>query len=110
MKETTSFKTCGNKGFHITFPNGVTVSTQFGGGNYSSNYNAEIKAISSDMSANTVEFAAWDKDGKWVTKQILRRLRLKTHDDVEGYVDIKLWLRLCDTARKLKPKNLAPAS
>lgn len=30
------------KGFHMTFPNGYTVSVQFGGGNYCDNYDDRI--------------------------------------------------------------------
>ena len=32
------FKTCANKGFHITFNNGVTFSVKFGAGNYCNDY------------------------------------------------------------------------
>lgn len=34
-----------NKGFHITFKNGWTVSVQFGWGSYCENYNNDIKEI-----------------------------------------------------------------
>jgi len=33
---------CDNKGFHIEFDNGYTVSVQFGGGNYCDNYDFPI--------------------------------------------------------------------
>lgn len=36
------FKITDNKGFHITFENGYTVSVQFGAGNYSDNYSLGI--------------------------------------------------------------------
>jgi hypothetical protein len=36
------FKICDQKGFHITFENGYTVSVQFGPGNYSDNYDLSI--------------------------------------------------------------------
>lgn len=32
------FSISNNKGFHVTFENGWTVSVQFGGGNYCDNY------------------------------------------------------------------------
>lgn len=32
------FKITGNRGFHIMFPNGIILSTQFGYGNYCDNY------------------------------------------------------------------------
>ena len=33
------FRITDNKGFHLTFKNGVTISVQFGIGNYGDNYN-----------------------------------------------------------------------
>jgi len=35
----TGFTSCANKGFHINFPNGVSVSVQFGSVNYCDNRN-----------------------------------------------------------------------
>jgi hypothetical protein len=35
---TEGFRIYNGSGFHVTFPNGYTVSVQFGPGNYSSNY------------------------------------------------------------------------
>lgn len=43
------FKITGVKGFHITFENGWTVSVQFGGGNYSDNYDEPIGALHARM-------------------------------------------------------------
>ena len=55
-----------NKGFHITFPNDVTVSVQFGGGNYCENYDVPIdSSITEGMEAADAEIAVWDKDGTW---------------------------------------------
>ena len=51
------FKITDGKGFHITFKNGVTVSVQFGYGNYDA------------------EIAIWNKQGKWITRDIVG------HDD-----------------------------
>lgn len=55
-----------NKGFHITFKNGWTVSVQFGWGNYSDNYNNpvdEMRSFGKDAYAsNNAEVWAWNKD------------------------------------------------
>ena len=59
--------TC-NKGFHITFENGYTVSVQWGAGNYCDNYNPEDKDFSFKKPAesNTAELAAFDSKGEFV--------------------------------------------
>lgn len=55
------FNITANKGFHITFANGNTVSVQFGRGNYCDNrFNSQdVK----DQSCENAEVWAWDKDG-----------------------------------------------
>lgn len=63
------FAITGQKGFHVTFDNGWTVSVQFGGGNYSANYNEPIGG--SDLNPGyklppsaTAEIAAWPAEGR----------------------------------------------
>jgi len=91
------FKIIGNRGFHIVFPNGLTLSTQIGGGNYCNNYyfpiGEEIKKHT--MESSDAEIAIWDKNGKWITKQMLQDIfpeELK--DDVLGYVTIDKWIKI----------------
>lgn len=74
------FRITNGKGIHITFENGHTVSIQFGGGNYCSNYDIEIGSGRDERSipaSGTAEVAAWDRSGKWV--------KLGDGDDVVGY-------------------------
>lgn len=76
----TGFDITFGKGFHITFENGHTVSVQFGGGNYSSNYDIKIGSSRNGQpvpASATAEVAAWDSTGKWV--------KLGDGDDVVGY-------------------------
>lgn len=61
-----AFRTCENKGFHITFKNGWTVSIQIGAGNYCDNYDLmleksmlELIKKKPDMESNTAEVWAW---------------------------------------------------
>lgn len=55
------FNITNNKGFHMTFANGWTVSVQWGGGNYSNNYSSGI--ITGEVPASkTAEIAAWKGD------------------------------------------------
>lgn len=53
------FKICDQKGFHMTFANGWTVSVQFGYGNYGSNYSFAGKYDGPVPPAETAEVAAW---------------------------------------------------
>lgn len=57
------FAITGGRGFHIRFKNGWTVSVQFGGGNYGSNY--DLPVMGPTPPATTAEIAAWDSGGNW---------------------------------------------
>ena len=107
-----SFATSGNKGFHITFPNGLTLSTQFGGGNYGSNYDFRIgdEPAQHTMKATTVELAVFDRErgGEWRTREIAKAAGLEDlNDDVMGYVPMETWLRMFDATRAAKAKGAA---
>ena len=80
------FKTCSNKGFHMTFNNGWTVSVQFGGGNYCDNYDFPIgkEREQRGMTSSNAEVAYWGPDnelqefpngdtvaGRWTPEQVL---------------------------------------
>ena len=52
------------KGFHITFENGWTVSVQFGRGNYCENYDHSDWQGPVPPSKDA-EVAAWDFEGEW---------------------------------------------
>lgn len=101
------FAVVGNKEFRITFPNGITISTRFGGGNYCSNKDMEIGAereIAKVECANA-EITVWDTDreNKWITKEVVQRaLGGDPADDVVGYISIQSWLKILDVARNWK--------
>lgn len=64
------FKITGNKGFHITFENGYTVSVQFGPWSYCDNYdmsweNDSLKRIKGvkGIESSTAECAVWGTEG-----------------------------------------------
>ena len=52
------FKICDQKGFHVTFENGWTISAQFGRGNYADNYDHPDYRTPVPPS-RTAEVAAW---------------------------------------------------
>lgn len=88
-----SFSICDNKGFHVTFPNGYTVSVQFGPGNYGSNH-AETFSTSGNvpMSAELVETALLAPNGDFVAYK---------DADVQGYQTASDVLELFNYASKL---------
>ena len=45
------------KGFHMTFENGLTISVQWGAGNYCDNYNSGDFTCRTDAHSNTAEIA-----------------------------------------------------
>ena len=95
-----SFRTCDKKGFHITFPNGVTLSTQFGPANYGDNYNASLitpeKENQYGYRSYEVETAAWIGE-KWITDEYR-----PDSGGVIGYLDIDEWLKFFDWCRNYK--------
>jgi hypothetical protein len=105
-----AFKTCDNKGFHITFPNGVTLSTQFGWANYCENYDdnygkGNFEKVFEDQrdkgrSSNDAEIAIFTEDGDWITAEWS-----KNDDTVQGRVTIDQWLSALDFCRNWKPKS-----
>ena len=65
-----------NKGFHITFANGWTVSVQFGAFSYCANKN---KTDNPTFPCPDAEVAAWDSNDVWH--------HFKEHnDDVKGWM------------------------
>ena len=84
------FKITGSRGFHITFPNGYTISVQFGGGSYSTNYDMSIgsEAEHRTLSADTVETAFWGPDRKLIVEE-------GNTDNVQGYQTVEqVWARM----------------
>lgn len=88
----TSYK---NKGIQMTFQNGLTISIQFGYGNYCSNGTLPDKKI--EQTAYTVEIAIWDKDDNW--------FKFDKDNAVKGWVDIDevaIWIDEVRRAKNIK--------
>lgn len=86
MKKT-GFRICGNKGFHVTFENGWTVSVQFGAGSYCDNYDEDILAIGEPSSSSCAETAVIAPSGELVALS-------DGADTVQGYQSPAEVLRL----------------
>ena len=86
MKNTPrGFRITDCKGFHITFKSGVTVSIQFGGGNYCQNHDklnliSHAGEVEDGIRSLDAEVAIWNNDGVWITKEFR-----DDGDDVIGY-------------------------
>lgn len=94
------FAIMGNKGFHITFSNGVTLSTQIGGGNYCDNYNFQIgeERDTYKMQCANAELAIWKNGGEWITKQMYEEIFPEEDycGDAIGHIDIEKWLKIVE--------------
>lgn len=63
------FVSCQNKGFQMTFYNGMTISVQWGVGNYCSRRSLNSTILSEmkepTISSEDAEIAIWDADDNW---------------------------------------------
>ena len=77
------FRSFNNSGFHIKFDNGVTVSVQFGFGNYCENH-FKAKTLNSEefVESSDAEVAIWDDEGNWITGKYFENI----NDVVVGHV------------------------
>jgi hypothetical protein len=87
-------KNYGGIGAHYKFDNGITISVQAGPGNYSTP--REDRLSSEDYSS--FEVALWDKNGEWVTRNLIP----KQHDDVIGWVSRDGINKIISIAQKQK--------
>lgn len=81
-------------GFHVTFANGWTVSTQFANGNYVNNRNRLDESES-----DTAEIAVWNSKGDFC-----RHVILNNSDDVIGWQTPADWLAVLNRVASM-PEN-----
>lgn len=87
------FSITAGKGFHMTFSNGITISVQWGPGNYCDNrhmtYHEEKEA--GEKGSDTAEIAIWsnhDNGKEWITRGIYKIYKNENiYDDVVAFVD-----------------------
>ena len=89
--------------FHITFENGVTVSTTIGIGTYSGNKtkqgNYAYLKYQHEITSNSAEIAIWDKNGDYLTDKWSK----ENGHDVAGWQSPKKLLSALDWASKYQP-------
>lgn len=77
----------GGSGFHIMFSNGITVSVQFGPGNYCQNHDKPFSEKPLAARCADAEIALYDRNGEWRTKEAhLAVTGEDAGDDVLGQV------------------------
>ena len=92
--EQKAFNNCAHNKLYLTFPNGNSLSTIWGYGTYSDNYNAGaelpiMERFSTFMSSDTVEIMVMKAPQKLIDK--INR-RFKTSDSVIGRLGMSDWL------------------
>ncbi len=65
------FRITDKKGFHMTFDNGITVSVQFGEGNYCSN-RIEVHKDQGDIICSNAEVAVWNNKNEDIISKFTR--------------------------------------
>ena len=93
----------GNKGIHLKFDNGITLSIQFGLGNYCSNLNADMKlSLGNRVESADAEIAAFNDSNLWFNFSTLTFLE---PPNVKGYVSFNEVLDYITYFRNYKTGN-----
>lgn len=84
-----SFVSTMRKGFHMTFKNGLTISVQWGAGNYCDNHFPENLdfPFSKDAESNTAEVAVFGSQGQIIDPQTFVKYDLQSDGEVAGWLD-----------------------
>lgn len=88
-KEMSYFESTMRKGFHMTFENGLTISVQWGAGNYCDNYFPKDRdfTCSKDASSRTAEVAVFDSSDEFIDPQkFMEESIIKGDEQVVGYL------------------------
>lgn len=99
------FEITQGKGFKITFSNGITVSVQFGYGNFCDNRDNRTMCfgeIPEKCNSSNAEIAVWDNDGRWITRYFVPDL----YDDVIGYVTPDEVANIIIQAKNINPAKI----
>ena len=100
------FRSTERKGFQITFENGLTVSVQWGAGNYCSNYyDRDYRAVI-DKESTTAEAAVWSENC-WVNAMDFLTGEFPT--EYQGYAEVAGYLSADEIAELLISVKNYPA-
>jgi len=101
------FNSVYNRGFKMTFENGITISVQWGEGNYCEREGWQTDLMAdckkSQTKSTDAEVAIWDDCGNWITKEAFSEVYGKDLDDeVEGYLTTDQIAELIQWAKSRK--------
>lgn len=116
------FKVTGGKGFHLTFENGITISTQFGGGNYCDNHDypitsmpysteSQYKLEAETPTCPNAEIMIWigkgSKEKDTITQEVVNKVlgRNTSGDTVEGYIEVEEWIQIINYLQEYKGEH-----
>jgi hypothetical protein len=111
------FRITNSKGFHMTFANGITISVQFGPGNYCENRDKRdaypYKPVSAeDVQCKNAEIGIWAADGAWCTRQAVKDVtEQEAYDDVEGWLttnEVAKYIAWCVAQPSTKTITIVP--
>lgn len=93
-------------GFHLDFPNGWTVSVQFGPHNYCSNRNIDHHPYKDNrfLEANTAEIAAW-RTAERESTTTTGWFKFEDGQDVKGWQNIDSVMEFMNMVSKLGTKQ-----
>ena len=74
------------KGFHMTFPNNLTVSVQWGAGNYCDNHDDLDFSLTKDAESDTAEVAVLDSQWEFIDPQQFFDYEIDSDGMVAGYL------------------------
>ena len=82
------FESTMRKGFHMTFENGLSISVQWGAGNYCDNHFPKDRdfTFSKDASSRTAEVAVFDTKGDFIDPQDFMTEYIGGDGEVAGYL------------------------
>jgi len=97
------------KGFHFGV-NDITVSVQFGYGNYCDNYNNrdDIEKRGDptlQVESSDAEIAIWLNGGEWITGQFMSEVLNEEPDDVRGHCTPEVVLKALNWANNYPHKE-----
>lgn len=109
MKKLKSFRIIADKGFQITFKNGITLSTFFGLLHYcENNFLSKNKSVFETLKHNEVLESkdcevAVIKNKKFITRKMYKEVFGEDClDDVVGYVKIDDWIKIFEWCKNQK--------
>ena len=99
-----------NKGFQLTFENGITISVQFGSGNYcerknlNASYKSEMLNEQDIIESLDAEIAIWDEDDNWFNFGSDNTYCLSYSRTVKGYCtanEVAKWIYIASTSNNI---------